>query len=39
MSDTKMPNPPSTNGTYVHKATRIDSEVTFEWVLESRKEV
>lgn len=35
MSDTKMPNPPSTNGTYVHKAIRTDSGVTFEWVLES----
>ena len=35
MSDTKMPNPLSTNGTYVHNATRTDSEVTFEWVLES----
>lgn len=35
MSDTKMPNPPLTNGTYVHKATRTDSGVTFEWVLES----
>lgn len=35
MSDTKMPNPPSTNGTYVHKASQTDSGVTFEWVLES----
>ena len=35
MSDTKMPNPPSTNGIHVHKATLTDSEVTFEWVLES----
>ena len=39
MSDTKMPNPPSTNGAYVHKATRIDSDVTLDGVLESRKEV
>lgn len=31
----KIPNPPSTNGTYVYKATRTDSGVTFEWVLES----
>ncbi len=27
-------NPPSTNGTYIYKATRSDSGVTFEWVLE-----
>lgn len=32
--ETKIPNPPSTNGTYVYKATRTASGVTFEWVLE-----
>ena len=35
MSDTKVPNPPLANGTYVYKATRTDSGVIFEWVLES----
>ena len=35
MSDIKVPNPPSANGTYVYKATRIDFGVTFEWVPES----
>lgn len=35
MSDTKVLNPPSANGTYVYKTTRTDSGVTFEWVLES----
>lgn len=34
-ANVKIPNPPSTNGTYVYKATRTDSGVTFEWVLES----
>lgn len=32
--ETKMPNPPSTEGTYTYKATRTSSGVTFEWVLD-----
>jgi len=31
----KIPDPPSANGTYIYKAIRSDSGVTFEWVLES----
>lgn len=32
--ETKMPNPPSTAGTYTYKATRTTSGATFEWVLD-----
>lgn len=32
--ETKMPNPPSTAGTYTYKATRTTSGVVFEWVLD-----
>lgn len=32
--ETKMPNPPSTTGTYTYKAIRTASGATFEWVLD-----